>query len=328
MTAGVNAGNGSIVITPAGNITAAPALNGANITGLPGTWQVSGADVYRGSGNVGIGTSTPVTRLSVRGAGGGLPATSGTAQSAGHIARFQDPYSALLDFGSIGGAGLWLQGTDANDLSQKYPLLLNPNGGSMGIGTSTPATTLDVRTPDASATCAADNSAGALYFGNPSHGVKRNYSNINDVGLYTTNANLYLSGNGAATNQFVLTNGGRVGIGTPNPIAKPHINGSATATDVAGNISYFNPGTGLASGGVSAGSIRALVAYFEGGQFWVNSSIVAGAMNVSSDRRIKHVARLELAEYLDHYYNTQRLHSALGYCTPLETELHYLFNLP
>lgn len=38
-------------------------------------------------------------------------------------------------------------------------------------------------------------------------------------------------------------------------------------------------------------------------------------------------ARLELAEYLDHYYNTQRLHSALGYCTPLETELHYLFNL-
>ena len=39
-------------------------------------------------------------------------------------------------------------------------------------------------------------------------------------------------------------------------------------------------------------------------------------------------ARLELAEYLDHYYNTQWLHSALGYCTPLEIELHYLFNLP
>ncbi|GAB3639290.1 hypothetical protein GCM10027422_48810 [Hymenobacter arcticus] len=38
-------------------------------------------------------------------------------------------------------------------------------------------------------------------------------------------------------------------------------------------------------------------------------------------------ARLELADYLDHYYNTQRLHSALGYCTPLEIELHYLFNL-
>ncbi|MGI4832573.1 MAG: DDE-type integrase/transposase/recombinase [Janthinobacterium lividum] len=39
-------------------------------------------------------------------------------------------------------------------------------------------------------------------------------------------------------------------------------------------------------------------------------------------------ARFELAEYLDHYYNTQRLYSALGYRTPLEIELHYLFNLP
>ncbi|RZJ58569.1 MAG: hypothetical protein EOO55_00215 [Hymenobacter sp.] len=36
--------------------------------------------------------------------------------------------------------------------------------------------------------------------------------------------------------------------------------------------------------------------------------------------------RLELAEYLNHRYNTQRLHSALGYCTSLE--LQYLFNLP
>ncbi|OGX90180.1 integrase core domain-containing protein [Hymenobacter coccineus] len=39
-------------------------------------------------------------------------------------------------------------------------------------------------------------------------------------------------------------------------------------------------------------------------------------------------ARLELVKYLDHYYNTQRLHSASGYCTPLEVELHYHFNLP
>jgi len=33
-------------------------------------------------------------------------------------------------------------------------------------------------------------------------------------------------------------------------------------------------------------------------------------------------AWLALAEYLDYYYNTQRLHSALGYCTTLEIELY------
>lgn len=37
-------------------------------------------------------------------------------------------------------------------------------------------------------------------------------------------------------------------------------------------------------------------------------------------------ARFELAAYLDHYYNTPRLHSTLGDCTPLEIELHYFFN--
>lgn len=40
-------------------------------------------------------------------------------------------------------------------------------------------------------------------------------------------------------------------------------------------------------------------------------------------------ARLELAEYLDDdYHNTQRLHFALSYYTPLEIERHSLFNLP
>ena len=37
--------------------------------------------------------------------------------------------------------------------------------------------------------------------------------------------------------------------------------------------------------------------------------------------------RLEQVEYLGHYYGTQCLHSALGYCTPLGTERHYFFNL-
>ena len=32
----------------------------------------------------------------------------------------------------------WIQAQDANNLTTNYPLLLNPNGGSVGIGTETP----------------------------------------------------------------------------------------------------------------------------------------------------------------------------------------------
>lgn len=35
-------------------------------------------------------------------------------------------------------------------------------------------------------------------------------------------------------------------------------------------------------------------------------------------------SRIELAEYLDHCYNTQRLHSVLSYCTPPRNQIALL----
>jgi hypothetical protein len=40
--------------------------------------------------------------------------------------------------------GAWLQATNRVDLSIEYPLLLNPNGGNVGIGTTSPGTSLNV----------------------------------------------------------------------------------------------------------------------------------------------------------------------------------------
>jgi hypothetical protein len=64
MTAGANVGDGSLTITP-GPAYVAPSLDGSNFVNVPGTWQVSGADVYQPTGNVGIGTPTPNSRLSI-----------------------------------------------------------------------------------------------------------------------------------------------------------------------------------------------------------------------------------------------------------------------
>ena len=89
--------------------------------------------------------------------------------------------------------------------------------GRMGIGVD-PTTTLDVRGGSPAITIGTTGGEeGALYFGNAGHGVRRFYSAANDVGLYTSSGDLYLSSQGTATNRFVLKNNGSVGIGTANP---------------------------------------------------------------------------------------------------------------
>jgi hypothetical protein len=94
---------------------------------------------------VAIGTTSPATFLHVNGATAALPATSGTTQSAGNRVRLSTAAgTGILDIGCAGGTGMWLQSTDLTDLSLKYPLLLNPNGGNVGIGTTSPGALLNV----------------------------------------------------------------------------------------------------------------------------------------------------------------------------------------
>jgi hypothetical protein len=96
------------------------------------------------AGLVGIGVSSPQLPLTIGLGGGANPATSGSTQSSGGIARIGSFGVATLDIGILAAGATWLQATNVTNLATNYNLLLNPNGGNVGIGTTSPNELLEV----------------------------------------------------------------------------------------------------------------------------------------------------------------------------------------
>ena len=172
-------------------------------------------------GNVGIGTTSPSNALHVRNTGGiGQPVGSGTTQTFG-IQRIQPSGdNVCLDIGSHGGTGNWFQSTLATDLSQTFPLLLNPRGGNVGIGTSSPSQRLTVV-----ADGLGSNSNAQIYIRG---GTDQNKCLM--MGYDTSNNYGYVSAleHGVAWRHLCLQHSGtgNVGIGTTAPTSTLQVNGS------------------------------------------------------------------------------------------------------
>ncbi|MDO7877801.1 glycine-rich protein [Hymenobacter sp. ASUV-10] len=66
-TTGGNTGHGSMTLVAMAQ--PAPAFDGGNLVNVAGTWSENGSNVYRNSGKVGIGTSSPSALLDVQGSG-------------------------------------------------------------------------------------------------------------------------------------------------------------------------------------------------------------------------------------------------------------------
>jgi hypothetical protein len=88
-------------------------------------------------GNVGIGTTSPAVRGEIKNAASGVPATSGTTQTNGVLRLSSTATTGIIDIG-MNGSAPWIQATDSGGLNNNYNLLLNPNGGNVGIGTTSP----------------------------------------------------------------------------------------------------------------------------------------------------------------------------------------------
>jgi len=101
-----------------------------------------------GSNNVGIGTITPSTRLHIAGSTQST-AASGVARlgfaDSSSVALFTnaDPAYGML-FGTLSSGKGWIQQQRVDGTATSYDLALQPNGGNVGIGTTSPTYKLDI----------------------------------------------------------------------------------------------------------------------------------------------------------------------------------------
>lgn len=94
-------------------------------------------------GFVGVNNMWPGVRFSITAGSNGWPKTSGSYGDQTFAGfRMNGMDDAVLDAGVNGPYGAWLQCVNQGTLSTNYPLLLNPNGGFVGIGTRDPSAKL------------------------------------------------------------------------------------------------------------------------------------------------------------------------------------------
>ena len=166
--AGINAAptNGMIISGNVGIGTTSPVglLDVAYSSGTAHALTVST------TGNVGIGTTGPGLPLHVSGTPG-APASSGTVQTNGSLRIATNTgNSSVLDIGipQASPYGAWLQAGNSGALGNPgttYPITLQPLGGNVGIGTTSPAYALDVTGDTRTTGCFKTGAAGTLLGG-------------------------------------------------------------------------------------------------------------------------------------------------------------------
>ena len=99
------------------------------------------------TGNVGIGTTTAFSKTTISKAGVSLPTTADSTNNA-HLTLAGSNSLVRLQFGTqnVAPFGGWIQASYDNTAGDNgaEPILLNPLGGNVGIGATTPAYKLDV----------------------------------------------------------------------------------------------------------------------------------------------------------------------------------------
>lgn len=193
---------------------------GATVGSASGTAKVFLDD----DGNVGIGTATPLAILNLEGSNGLPDAASHVNTAANSMAIFGRTGSTTDMLFGIESFDLgWIQMQSATNV--EYDLALNPVGGNVGIGTSSPDNPLDVKAPfDADYVqkwYSNTGNVGAFLYvdGVTGAGNEGSFFGLVDASATASSYSIMLDSRQGA-NSYFNVNGGNVGIGTASPDTK------------------------------------------------------------------------------------------------------------
>lgn len=183
-----------------------------------------------GHAQTGIGTTSPVNKFQVETTTSD-PLTSGSSAN-GNFRLSGTSGSHVLDFGlSSSSTYSWLQSRSRSNYGTNYNLLLNPNGGFVGIGTTTPSNTLTIG--NATGTIGGEillNPTSTQYEGGQIILKKSLVGStvdwtIDQYGSSASNARLRIFNGVSETNGMTILENGNVGFGSIAPTAKLNIAG-------------------------------------------------------------------------------------------------------
>jgi hypothetical protein len=216
-------------ISTTGNLSGNNLAYTGTLTGNAGIINIGSGQIYKdGSGNVGIGTSTPGARLEIK-----------TATDKRLFFASADVLSGLR-IESVNDAGNANQGLQFNGnpfawISNGTERMRIDASGNVGIGTTSPASKLEVQSATGATYARFGNSYGTLYLETVSGGANR-ITSLNAA----NNASHPFAVNGAGGVEWMrIDASGNVGIGTTSTDAKLRVSGSATVssqTNVAARI--------------------------------------------------------------------------------------------
>jgi hypothetical protein len=291
--------NASITSAKIANST----INSSNIDGTSvGLWSVSGSNIFRSAGNVGIGTSSASAPLTVQ-----ASSTSGAAPDANGIyvnnttagrnsvvaARVVQGGGAPIYSMDLLGVGGWTMGMDTSDYALKFGTSWeNPFGtntrltldrsGNMRLlsGTTLFASNIDLYSNGNMLTGKMADSDWWQIFGEGSSDngslVIRSGDNSNEPIIFRQ----------TDTERMRIASNGYVGIGTSSPNAPLHISGTGSS------VSYYRNATGTGNGW----SDTSYTSFSDVFSLIVSHGILADLIYLQSDERIKVIENFSDAE--------------------------------